>query len=453
LSLTGFGSSLKMSLPAVFFVGLPGEVCHHTATFLDALQIQIVDSQAVVEQTRAGDLAIFFSEHFDRFRHAIACLKQRNVATLYLIDGVLEWRNAWENRPEEPACPFTMRPILCHKAACIGLSQARVLDSWGNREKLEIVGIPRFDRLRGLTKRQPSGGNFRVLVMTAKVPGFTSEQMKRTRQSLLDLKHWFEEENKQRQRFPDRNVEVIWRLTAGLAGEIEVENRLSEITGTELLDQLLQVDAVISTPSTAMLEAMLLDLPVASLDYHQCPSYLQNTWTITHRETISQIMRELADPPEAKMFFQRNQLKDQLALDPQNRSPESPTATDRLIQLVRSMQEIAAKQIESGEPLDFPARVLPLLTGDPIEFDHQRLFPYYSEFSENDIRVTQVELAQARREIEHLHRELRQVQTELNQAHAIFDQIQQHPVAGPIVRLRQKFLDWFSRNQDCVEAK
>ena len=55
--------------------------------------------------------------------------------------------------------------------------------------------------------------------------------------------------------------------------------------------------------------------------------------------------------------------------------------------------------------------------------------------------VLQVELSHARREISYLHRELAQIQSELDQAHQIFEQIEKHPIAGPIVRIRQKMLD------------
>ena len=68
---------------------------------------QVVEPSAVVENAKPGDVAVFYSEHFERFRSAIDQLKANSVATLYMIDGVLEWRNAWENQPNEIACPHT----------------------------------------------------------------------------------------------------------------------------------------------------------------------------------------------------------------------------------------------------------------------------------------------------------------------------------------------------------
>src|SRR5690606_39203009 len=119
------------------------------------------------QQVQPGDLAIFFSEHFDRFRTLCKKLKQQNIATIYAVDGILEWRNAWENRPEEIACPWTMRPCLADVVATIGWRQQSVLEAWGNRNCVPI-GMPRLDELSDQHKpavsdspSQPANGSTR----------------------------------------------------------------------------------------------------------------------------------------------------------------------------------------------------------------------------------------------------------------------------------------------------
>jgi hypothetical protein len=442
-----------MTSSRVFYVGRPKEVGHHAAPLREYLPVEIIDVDEVRKLAKPGDLAIFFSEHFDRFRDAIHGLKAQQVATLYQVDGILEWRNAWMNRPDEPACPFTMRPVLADKVACIGASQARVLEHWGNRDKVEIVGIPRFDVLVNSKPSSADPNRIRLLIATAKVPAFTAEQMQRTKQSLLDLKSWIEQEQRTRRLFPNRELKVQWRLTAGLDAELQIENCMKDSTGSELASQLRQADVLISTPSTAILEGALLGLPVASLDYHDCPSYVPTAWNITHAGAIPMVLSELADPPAPKMFFQRMLLLDTLLLPKSPNSEESATA--RTVSLIQKMQAIAKQQLESGQPLRFPSQILEPPSSTTLEFDHRQLYPEYAEFrsggdettTASQLTITQVELAHARREIENLHRELSQCKSELRQAHAIFEQIHQHPVAGPIVRLRQKFLDWYSRNQ------
>ena len=434
-----------MHQPSVYFVGQPREVAHHAAPFEQALNVIIAEPASVLQQANAGDLAIFYSEHFDRFRDCCHQLKRRNVATLYLIDGILEWRNAWENRPDEVACPYAMRPVLAHKVACIGESQQRVLNAWGNVGKTEIVGIPRIDVLsKRQSARAGSEETFRVLIMTAKTPGFTSEQIQTTRQSLIDLKRWLaghptlDDRACQDEPGVTRKIEFIWRLTGNLASEIGVENSLSDLTGEELKAVLPGVDAVISTSSTAMLEAMQMGLPTALLDYHNCPHYVNAGWRIFSPEHIGQTLAQMLRPTPARLMFQQLQLEDTLYLE--------SNASERFADLANLMLKLAGQQIASGQTnspdaLSFPANLLESPAPAVCEFNHSRVYENADEFLIDDKTALQVELSHSRREIAHLQRELTQLSSELDQAHQIFEQIQKHPVAGPIVRIRQKMLD------------
>ena len=434
-----------MQQPSVYFVGRPGEVAHHAAPFRKALEVRIAEPVEVLSQANPGDLAIFFSEHFDRFRDCCMNLRRRNVATVYLIDGILEWRNAWENTSDEVACPFAMRPVLSHKAACIGNSQARVLKSWGNVGKTEVVGIPRLDQFGQIqSNRTPDDPEFRVLVMSAKTPGFTQKQIQITRNSLLELKHWCRKNSSLTRRLPGsetletRQVEFIWRLTNNFANEIGVENRLSDLTGEELANVLPTVDAVISTPSTAMLEAMRMGIPTAILDFHNCPHYVPAGWRIHSAEHIPDSLQQMFETNQTKLMYQNDQLTDALYVE--------GSASERMVELVRRMLKVAAKQISDGQAdrddsLVFPPQMLTPSTTDTGIFDHQQAYENSPEFLIHDKTVLQVELAHARREISHLHRELTQLRSELNEAHQIFELIEKHPIAGPVVRIRQKMLD------------
>ena len=68
----------------VYFVGTESEVDHHAAPLRSKLDVKIIQPSAI-DEIKPGDLAVFYSEHFDRFRDAIARLQQRNIATLYMI--------------------------------------------------------------------------------------------------------------------------------------------------------------------------------------------------------------------------------------------------------------------------------------------------------------------------------------------------------------------------------
>jgi hypothetical protein len=423
--------------PVVYFVGRQETTGHHAAPLMNQLNIRIATPDEVLADAKAGDLAVFYTEHFDAFRQCCIDLQAKNVATLYMIDGILEWRNAWENSPQEIACPYTMRPALAHKVACIGPSQARTIASWGNEDKVEVVGVPRLENLAeqfrtpksDATKREGSNGPFRVLVMTAKTPAFTDQQLATVKQSLRDLAKW-QTEN---QNLNGRPVEFIWRLTRGIDLDLGVTNQLSNFAGADLQDVLSQIDSVICTPSTAVLEAMLMGLPVAQLDYHNCPHYVQTGWDIPAADHIDAVIQELASPPQRRMLFQQSQLRDALYL--------SDSAVERTVQLVNQMLKTAAQQINAGQPIKFPPNMLSAPSAQHEAFNHQQLFPHEPTFDEHDMSVLQCQLAHSRREIEHLHREIEQLQSELDQAHQIFETIDSHPIAGPIVRIRQKMVD------------
>ena len=433
-----------MSQASIYFVGTQQEVAHHAAPLQRSLNVVVAEPDEVLASAQAGDLAIFYSEHFDRFRDACQQLKRRNVATLYMVDGILEWRNAWENMPDEVACPYAMRPVLSHKVACIGQSQARVLNAWGNATKTEVVGIPRLEnnnRLAGTksdSNTTDSNTTFRVLVMTAKTPGFTPEQVNRVCESLKDLKTW-QASNPIVQcgstMQSSRSVEFIWRLTGELAKDIGVQNQISDLTGRELAEVLSNVDAVISTPSTAMLEAMQMGLPVAVLDYHNCPHYVNAGWDICSVEHIGPTIVQMAERNEVRMMFQQNELADALSIN--------GNSLERFVELVEKMLASAGRQlsIDQDKPLQFDEPLLDPLPQSVAAFSHHGLYPEANEFSVNDKTELQVELSHARREISHLQRELAQIQSELDQAHQIFEQIEKHPIAGPVVRIRQKMLD------------
>jgi len=383
--------------PSVFYVGTQAEVAHHAAPLAEHLPLQIVSAEDVAMRAQPGDMAIFFNEFFPRFRNAIRLLQTRGCATLYAIDGILEWRSSWEDSQPE-TIPGVMRPILSHKIACIGKSQARILESWGNLGKCEVVGVPRFDRLLGRqprtrTEQEP----FKVLILTAKCPGFSPEQIERTKHSLADLKAWFDSHTS----WQGTPIQPIWRITAGLDKAIGVTNALQDTTGKDLASILERVDAVITTASTTMLEGMLQGVPVALLDYHNCPHYVPAAWVISSREHLDRVVPELLHPPEPKLLHEQFLLHDSLEC--------RTLATPRLLELVQQMLRISDECLERGEPLAFPNRILPGHGDDPHlpeeGFDLQRLYAQHPVFGNLDRASLQVQLSESMAELQKAKRE------------------------------------------------
>ncbi len=321
------------------------------------------------------------------FDHEVAaCLEaahEAHIPSLVLQDGSLEWRCQYENplfgagggAPQH-------QPVLADKIACLGRQSARQIAAWGNPNKAEVTGMPRLDALMQRAVPPPARPGKRLLVMTAKKPGFTPEQTDITVHSLRDLKAVLE---------TVPGLEVIWRLSKGLDATLGVSNRLTDLSGAELAVILENVDAVITTISTAILEAMLLDRPVAALDYHNVPRFVQTAWTISAPEHIAAVLAELRNPPPRKMAFQRDCIRDSLACA----GPAAP----RVASLIEAMAAEAAKIPSTAARWALPRRLLP----DGEEMSIQKipalgeLYPEQSAFAESDVSVLQAKLARLQR--------------------------------------------------------
>lgn len=331
------------------------------------------------------DLVISFEASNCQRGLCIAEMARNQVATLQIMDGITEWRNTWTRRVLPYQRPLN-QPVLAHKVACLGAADARLFEAWGNVGKCEIVGMPRIDPLIELGKPmrlEPVVDRpLRLLVMTARTPGFTPEEVEITLQSLRDL----------RDQLANRDdIQVIWRITKGLHKELQVQNTFKDPSGQELHEILAQVDAVITTPSTAMLEGMLYGLPVALLDYHNCPLYVQSAWRITCREQISPTLEDLASVPLERMLYQDFCLHDALSC----RTPALPRLVTLIEEMIRIKRACQAKQLE----LAFPHRLLtqPETTvAWPSEnFNLEALYPNHPVFGRRDLLQLQAELDSA----------------------------------------------------------
>jgi hypothetical protein len=225
--------------------------------------------------------------------------------------------------------------------------------------------------------------------MTAKKAGFTPEQVALTLQSLRDLKAHLDT-------LPD--VEVMWRISKPLVPELGVDNQLHELAGAELVRLLEWADAVVTTPSTVMLETMLLGRPVAALDYANTPRFVPTAWTISAREHIPRVVAELLDPSTRKMAFQRDCLDDCLECD----GPAAP----RVATLIERM--CAAARSAPGGARALPAALLGGDEGSPRRAAPSlaELYPDQDVFAETDPAALQVRIARLQKDNERLRREL-----------------------------------------------
>jgi hypothetical protein len=340
----------------------------------------------------AWDLVLCVNDYWWGVARCLDSARQAGIPTLVLQDGLLEWRCQYENplfgagggAPQH-------QPVLSDKIACLGHQSARHVAAWGNRSKVEITGMPRLDYLHGRASPAPRRPGSRLLVMTAKKPGFTQDQADLIERSLRDVRNHLTGR---------RDVETIWRITGQLAEELGVPNELRSVGSEELVTILERVDAVITTPSTAMLEAMLVGRPVAALDYHNAPRFTPTAWTISAPEQIPGVIDGLLNPTPRRMAFQEASLHDSL-------SCETPAAP-RVSRLIVDMVSLARKIRTENATWRFP----PDMVGDPGQWSLPRprplkeLYPEQPLFGEEELDGLRVRLARAQKENEWLQREL-----------------------------------------------
>ncbi len=366
--------------------------------------------------------------------HALRKMFQESsVPVLILADGILEYRNTWEH--PELADGSMFQPLVGHKVACIGRGQARILESWGNPGKAEVVGLPRLD---DVLNQEPapiqSDGMFRLLVATANTPAFDEGQ----RETVIDSLSLIKERLSVIGNINQREVQVTWRLTDNLEQAIGLPsaNEMELADRPTLAEEIDAADAVITTPSTLFLESALKQRPTAILDFHNSPHFVPAAWMINGPQHLDTILSELANPPLPKMLFQETVLHDNL----QCRAPAKP----RMLDLIQTMVECGKQARSLGETLQFPQRVI----DDPDQgfsrveasFDMSHLFPENKVFQNQDRQQLQVELSQLIKRLDTLPRDLAEKNQYIEQLLAERDQmkLRNSDLRQRIMKLRQK---------------
>ena len=366
--------------------------------------------------------------------HALRKMFQESsVPVLILADGILEYRNTWEH--PELADGSMFQPLVGHKVACIGRGQARILESWGNPGKAEVVGLPRLD---DVLNQEPapiqSDGMFRLLVATANTPAFDEGQ----RETVIDSLSLIKERLSVIGKINQREVQTTWRLTDNLEQAIGLPpaNEMELADRPTLAEEIDAADAVITTPSTLFLESALKQRPTAILDFHNSPHFVPAAWMINGPQHLDTILSELANPPLPKMLFQETVLHDNL----QCRVPAKP----RMIDLIQTMVEYGKQARSLGETLQFPQRII----DDPDQgfsrveasFDMSHLFPENKVFQNQDRQQLQVELSQLIKRLDTLPRDLAEKNQYIEQLLAERDQmkLRNSDLRQRIMKLRQK---------------
>lgn len=339
------------------------------------------------------DIILTLADSYFSIYHLCNRARERKIPVLLILDGLLEWRHTWEN----PRFAYgggvpLYQPVECDKIACYGWQNARTLESWGNIGKCELVGDPRFDQYLNL-KRIIHDGKKRLMIMSANTPGYTNEQKSNVVGAFKDLKTYLDKRD---------DIEIIWRLRKAMDKELAVANKNGSVYGRTLTEILPHMDAVISQPSTVVLEPMLLNIPTALLDYQNAPRYIHAVWHINSGAVIEKTIEKMLNPEPYALLYQDELLHNQLEC----RTP----AAYRLVSLIEKMVELGRDARKYDKELFFPSRILhPEVNGYALPselFDLSLLYPGHPILREKDLNKLQHELIYAKQELELVKKEL-----------------------------------------------
>lgn len=363
---------------------------HHLEPFLEGLSLPVVRDErwepGPIHNCPPALLITLCDDSFESYNCVRAARAVASPSVLFM-DGILEWRHQYEN-PMFGAgggTPYRQSSQV-DKIACLGHQSKRLLESWGNAGRCEVVGAPRMDALAARSW-SPVPGQRILLVMTANKPAFTPEQMAGVERALVDIRTELAGEPR---------VRVAWRVRGGLGERLGLMDDVEGLRRLPLSEILNRVDAVLCTPSTAILEAMLAGRPTAMLDYSNSPPFIGTAWAITAKDHIRPTAEALLAPSGTRMAYQRFLLEDALACA----TPAAPRATA----LCEALIHLAAEARAAGRPLAFPSTILPedLPGKTEGELDLAEIYPRHPVFSDSDIQSLRVRLHHALRENEAL---------------------------------------------------
>jgi sulfatase maturation enzyme AslB (radical SAM superfamily)/Flp pilus assembly protein TadD len=329
------------------------------------------------------DLILLSREWSYDWRLIAAGARRAGIPVVYVMDGVLEWSYVWNNLSYVRGEGTVLQPLIASDLCVIGQHPARILAGLGLAPRLHITGLPRYD---GFDRRRTlhAAARPRIVVTTARTWGHNVEHQVSVLRALRDLKAWFDDHPW---------ADAVWRIAPDLADEIGVKPANSG----PLSAALAEAAALVSFPSTCVLEGMLKGLPVAQIDYRPVPAYVATGWEIRSPEQIESVMQELLHPPPHRLAHQDACLRDEL---------ETGDASGRVAEVIRTALERPVAYPDQAAPYEILGRL-----------DYRQVHSELSAFALSNRSILQYELDAAYGILKRIKRERDDLRRERDQLH------------------------------------
>lgn len=267
------------------------------------------------------DAVICSDEWIAETRASIALCKLKGIPTFHVLDGVIRWKNLFENPrslDHHQGAPF-MQPLISDVTFAMGEMQAAIL-RWLGNDNVIVSGLPRFADYPRAKCRVGSATSPRLLVTSSNRPWYTEPQRNQFIQAFSELISSLVELGSQ------NSFAVDGRLSPWVDWDSSQSSWLPP--HPDLIDQLRSCTALITTPSTVAVEGMLLGIPTMIFDPWSDPVLIPSAWYLNDSCCLSQSIESLLSPSAQRASFQDG-LRDLLIRD-------SSQSVDHIISVIKS---------------------------------------------------------------------------------------------------------------------
>lgn len=238
----------------------------------------------------------------------ILAARRSGVPTLLLVDGPLEWANVFSN-PSLPAWVVReggglYQPIVHDGVATIGEAQARVVEGWNRGRGVRFVSYANR-RIRSASSGPVRTEEFDLLLTSARTAAFDREERLALGGALERVARVISEGG---HRVLVRLFDPVLRRRVKRI----LPNARYEEQGSSG-DAIARTRAVIGTPSSVLLEAMVRDRPTATLDFRGTPRFYETGWRIDPTSNVAETLRSLLAGGAVGMAQQHSSIRENVS--------------------------------------------------------------------------------------------------------------------------------------------
>jgi hypothetical protein len=292
----------------IYFLAVKGFE-HNYATIIDQLELDSnITTVLVFEFSKIvlddihpqNSLIVTCHSLVPWINESIVKCRKLGVKSIGLQDGVIEYAHSWGKRRSN----FRYRPVLTDKIGVFGQFSKDILVSWGcPEERIFITGRPAMQSFECLFNNTVQGSEeYDFLIAPANAPFYDAYQEKNFIDGINDLCDFL----KARQyTFLLRIKKKLFPLFHDSLHQYFQDS--SSRQGIEFT--IINSKAVITTPSTVILDSFYLQKPTAILNYNNESLYLNSPWNISHKDQLEAVIEEMKCPPQSKIELQNLHLK------------------------------------------------------------------------------------------------------------------------------------------------